>query len=86
MSGGTFDYKQWAIQDIAEHIENTIALNDCGELWEQLQPEVIEELKAAVKCLRQAYVYARRIDYLLAGDSGQDTFLKYLQQELKELQ
>ena len=46
---------------------------------------VFFELKRAVYVLRMAYIYARRVDWLLAGDDGEDSFVERLQMELSEL-
>ena len=48
-------------------------------------PEVIEEFKTGVKLLKQAAVYAQRIDWLLSGDDGDETFLERLEEDLKEI-
>ena len=47
--------------------------------------EVIEKFKESLTILRQAAVYAQRIDWLLSGDDGEETFLKRLEKELSEL-
>jgi hypothetical protein len=47
--------------------------------------EVIEEFKRAVYFLRKAQIYAHRVDYLLSGDDGEESFLKTLDEELKKL-
>jgi hypothetical protein len=47
--------------------------------------EVIEKFKEGLTILRQAAVYAQRIDWLLSGDDGEETFLKRLEKELSEL-
>ncbi len=36
--------------------------------------EVIEKFKEAVKALKIAQVYIQRVDWLLAGDDGSDSF------------
>lgn len=46
--------------------------------------EVIAEFKKAVKILRKAQIYAQRIDWLLSGDDGKESFLARLKEELKE--
>lgn len=46
--------------------------------------EVIEKFKEAVKLLRRAEVYAHRIDWLLSGDDGEETFLKRLEEDLNK--
>ena len=46
--------------------------------------EVIEKFKEGVEILRKASIYAQRIDWLLSGDDGNESFLKRLEQEIKE--
>lgn len=48
--------------------------------------DIINEFKNAVYILKKAYIYAQRIDYLLASDDGEDNFRKRLKEELKELE
>ena len=48
--------------------------------------EVIEKFKEAVKILRQAEVYAQRVDWLLSGDDGEESFLKRLEEDLNKLE
>lgn len=47
--------------------------------------EVIEKFKEAVKVLRTAEIYAHRIDYLLSGDDGDESFIKRLKEDLNKL-
>lgn len=46
--------------------------------------EIIEKMKEGVKQLQIAYVYAQRIDWLLSGDDGEETFLTSLKKELDD--
>ena len=46
--------------------------------------EVIEEFKKGVELLRQAEVYAHRIDWLISGDDGNESFLKRLKEDLNK--
>lgn len=48
--------------------------------------EIINEFKNAVYILKKAYIYTHRIDWLLSGDDGEDSFLKRLQDELNKLE
>ena len=50
------------------------------------EDKTIERLKEAVKVLRQAEVYAQRIDWLLSGDDGEESFHRRLEEELKKLE
>jgi len=44
--------------------------------------EVIERFKEGVDVLRKAAIYAQRIDWLLSGDDGEESFLRRLKEEL----
>ena len=48
--------------------------------------EVIEEFKNAVKYLRIAEVYAQRVDWLLSGDDGEESFMRRLKEDLEKLE
>jgi len=47
--------------------------------------DVIEEFKKGVEILRKAHVYAQRIDYLISGDDGKESFHKRLKEDLDKL-
>jgi hypothetical protein len=110
MSGGTFDYNQYRIRDIANDIEQEIAksgkpksqreLKDEGgwrdnDEWYKKYPEdlnhyklrdeILEEFKNAYEMLRKAEIYAQRVDWYLAGDDGEDSFLERLKSDLELL-
>ena len=93
MSGGHFNYKQYDIGHIADEVEQIIIDNDSTEedQWGDskgwhFSPEIIDEFKKGLKILRQAQAYAQRIDWLVSGDDGLDSFLKRLQHDLKQLE
>ena len=88
MSGGHFDYKQYTIDYIADEVESIIARNepDFENSWAyKFSDETIAELRQGVYILRQAAIYAQRIDWLVSGDDGEDSFLKRLKDELRSL-
>lgn len=91
MSGGHFSYDQYKIEYIREEIEKVISENDSKELDRYgdaigfgFAPEIIQEFKNGVDVLNKAFIYAHRIDYLLSGDDGTDSFTERLNGELKE--
>ncbi len=47
--------------------------------------EIQDEMRNAIRILRQAAVYAQRIDWYLSGDDGADSFLDRLKSELDAL-
>jgi hypothetical protein len=48
-------------------------------------PHIIEEFKNAVKHLKIAQVYAQRVDWLVSGDDGEESFMKRLGEDLNKL-
>ena len=98
MSGGHFEYEQYKITTIADSIESVIEKNkkpidprDKDNYWTDQEfyhdypDEVIEEFKKGVELLKKAQIYAQRIDWLLSGDDGDDTFLRRLKEDLDKL-
>lgn len=100
MSGGHFDYVQYRIGDIADSIQEEIDRSGkliteeerkdyffCGDdthLYEYPE-DIILEFKQGVHLLRMAQIYAQRIDWLLSGDDGEDSFRKRLKEDLEKL-
>jgi hypothetical protein len=48
--------------------------------------EVIEKMKDAVIALKIAQEYAQRVDWLLSGDDGEESFLSRLEENLKKIE
>jgi MoxR-like ATPase len=48
--------------------------------------EVIEKMKEAVNALKIAQEYAQRVDWLLSGDDGEESFLSRLEENLKKIE
>lgn len=98
MSGGTFDYNQYKITDIADEIQSRLdrqgqtmddrwhSSYDLPFTYMTFPPEAEQRLKDAVKALRIAAIYAQRADWYLAGDDGEESFVRRLDEELKELE
>lgn len=91
MSGGSFDYKQYCLNDIADDIRELIDINNSKELDEYgypigrgYSPDTITHFITAERLLRVAYIYAQRIDWLVSGDDGEDDFHKRLKEDLDE--
>lgn len=100
MSGGYFGYKQNAINEFAEALQEYILKCDMKmqKTWGyedengntilyryEESEEVLNEFRKGLKILRQAYVYAQRIDWLLSDDDSDESFLKRLKRELEAL-
>ena len=90
MSGGHFQYQQYRIEDIAVEIDEQIESNDDKSLdeWGQRRgsgypPEIIAKFEEAAHTLRRAAEMAQRIDWLISGDDGENSFLKRWAQEVR---
>ena len=44
--------------------------------------EVIEEFKNGAEVIRKAQIYMQRIDWLLSGDDGEESFIRRLKEDL----
>jgi hypothetical protein len=85
MSGGRFEYKQNNINYIADKIEEVVLKNSKKKIDNKYPEEVIEKFKEGIDILRKAAIYAQRIDWLLSGDDGEETFLERLKKDLDKL-
>ena len=92
MSGGHFNYDQYKVSQIADQIDDLIfhngskELDSYGELrYREYQPDIVEAFMVAANKLREAYVYAQRIDWLVCGDDGDDSFRSRIASDLKGL-
>lgn len=47
--------------------------------------EVIEKFKEGAEIIAKAQIYMQRIDWLLSGDDGEETFLERLNKDLDKL-
>lgn len=90
MSGGHFGYNQNRIRESASEVENLIAENDNEELDRLgykigygFRPEVIEKFKEAAHTLHQAAEMLQRVDWLVCGDDGEDSFLERWEKEVR---
>lgn len=94
MSGGHFDYDQYRIRQIADSIDQLIRQNGKKKdykvsEWEdehyyEYPAEVIEKFKEGYDTLRKAEIYAQRIDWLVSGDDGEESFIERLKEDLEK--
>ena len=92
MSGGHFNYKQYELGHMADEIEQLILDNDSEEVNEYgdtkghgYSPETIEAFKYARIALLHAQIYVQRIDWLVSGDDGEDSFHRRLETDFDAL-
>lgn len=79
MSGGHFDYDQNRIKYVVERLESYLAEDN------DYSRATIEKMHDGLEALRIAYIYAQRIDWLLSGDDGEESFHERLDEELSKV-
>lgn len=60
-------------------------LYDWAKYYYCFEEKTISRFKEAYRKLKEAEIYAQRIDWLLSGDDGEDTFHERLERDLEEL-
>lgn len=89
MSGGRFDYKQYHLEDIAEQLEYELKHMDA---WLQYEKFTVEEkvalednIEVLIHLLKLCQVGVQRIDWLLSGDDGLQTYFERLEEDTTKL-
>lgn len=88
MSGGHFDYNQHRILDIIDSVERLIETNgksSDNDSYREYSDDIIQRFELGLTYLKIAHVYAQRIDWLVSGDDGEESFLKRLDEDLRNL-
>lgn len=94
MSGGTFDYLQYRLDEVTDRIQEEIDNNNTKSEWDEDEywdgyrwtDDTIAEFKKGIESIQKAKIYMQRIDWLLAGDDGEDNFHERLKEDLKKLE
>ena len=88
MSGGAFDYKQHAIRDVIDTLEDVLSNKrvyneEFDFVVNDYSDETFKEFETALSTLKKAEIYVQRIDWLLSGDDGEESFHKRLTEDLE---
>ena len=93
MSGGRFDYLQFRFGEIAESIRSTIVNNDSTEkdewgqdIGEHLPPDIIAKFAETADVVERAAKMVTRVDWLLSGDDGEDSFRQRWDKEVNRVE
>jgi len=92
MSGGHFNYAQYMLEGIASCIDELIATNDSDEVNEfgdvigyHYPADIVAKFDETRKTLRLAEAMAQRVDWLVSGDDGEDSFRERWKEEVEPL-
>ena len=80
MSGGHFNYDQYKIGDIAQEIKKIVNFINSSNGY---STKTIRKFNEAIGVLHTAEIMAQRIDWLICGDDGENTFHERWDEELK---
>lgn len=76
--------KPISYEELSNWEKNNYDVNN-PPLYSEYSDKTIEEFKKGVNILKQAVVYAQRIDWLLSGDDGEETFHERLKEDLSKI-
>ena len=79
MSGGSLDYFYSRIDEPIQIISEKIKWGK--KIWSL---KTLRKFKMAIKYLKIAQIYTKRIEWLLSGDDGEDSFHERLREELED--
>ena len=54
--------------------------------WQRYSDDTLKEFKEGYRLCKIAAAYAQRIDWLVSGDDGEDTFHERLKEDLEEIE
>jgi hypothetical protein len=87
MSGGRFNYQQYRLADIEEEIQEIIDSNNVPDEWGyayDYSEETLEKFREAKHTLNRARNMVQRVDWLVSGDDGEDSFHKRWKKDVKK--
>jgi hypothetical protein len=80
------DADEPGVFEVVISMDETEVWADGDSHLEVKDSEVLEEFKKGLEILKKAAIYTQRIDWLLSGDDGEDSFKRRLKEELDELE
>ena len=79
-SGEVYEIKSYTYEEYEQDEDGEIPY------FPDYTPETIQEFRNGVEILKKASVYAQRIDWLISGDDGEDSFHQRLKEDLNKLE
>ena len=75
MSGGAFDYKDCALNDLSDMIAREIGFLEYGSDRGNTEEKTLTYMKALCKELNKLSKVVHSLDYFLSGDTSEDKFI-----------
>ena len=71
--------------EVCEFIYEYYEDKDGEQVWYgDYSKETLDEFRKGLDILNKAYIYAQRIDWLISGDDGEESFHRRLKEDLEE--
>jgi hypothetical protein len=87
MSGGYFEYNQYRLHDMAEELKDLIyKIENKDEYYDDYNSETLKKFKECYNHLLITEKEIHRIDWLVSGDDGIDSYHERLKEELEEIE
>lgn len=89
MSGGHFDYVQHNLDDVVEEMNRLIYKNSSPNEYgyaNNFSQETLNEFVNTIRAVKLARVYVQRVDWLVSGDDGENTFHEKLKEDIINVQ
>ena len=76
------------VYEVKQYTYEEYEADEDGEIpyFPDYSEETIREFRKGISILKKAGVYAQRIDWLISGDDGEESFHKRLTEDLKKLE
>lgn len=89
MSGGTFEYKQYVLNDIKEQLVEKLDKFDELE-YNKYENELDvlalkDNILKTIELLTITQIHVHRLDWLFAGDDGLENYFKRIEEDFKQL-
>ena len=90
MSGGHFEYEQYRLRDMSDEIQSIIDKNgkineELGTVTYDYDEEVIDKFRETIKTCQLAEAMLQRVDWLVSGDDGTESFHRRWEKEVTPL-
>lgn len=82
MSGGTFDHRQYLLEDMASTIEARLFERQGGP--HPYPPDIVAKFRETAHACRRCREMLDRVDWLEGGDDGTDTFRERWMKEVRD--
>jgi hypothetical protein len=79
MSGGTFNYREFNLNMLAEEMMELIETDDVVDV---LPKDLLQDYVDVIKELKVLYYKAHCLDYFIAGDYGVESYYKNKEKEI----